>query len=177
MNPIALQIKLARKALGISQSALALMTGVSQPTVANWESGSHAPRHAALEKIEHALGGSPAWQDVPALKIHPVPLLGWPENTDALDRAQALRYINVEIAARRPLALSLENGASLILDRAQNSLDGSGTYLVDSDGAPILLRYDDNDARLSASKLMPDAQTANKAPIILAKALLLIEPL
>jgi len=54
------RIKSARQALGLSQSDLADLTDVSQPTVANWEKGSHAPRHATLSKIAGALKSTPA---------------------------------------------------------------------------------------------------------------------
>ena len=45
------RIKAARLLKGFSQSELAERLGVSQPAVAHWESGAHAPRFALLPRI------------------------------------------------------------------------------------------------------------------------------
>lgn len=61
MNSLHLRIKSTRQSLGLSQARLAADTGVSQPTVANWEAGSHIPRQKALERISAALGVEEDW--------------------------------------------------------------------------------------------------------------------
>ncbi len=61
MDDLHKRIKATRVGLGLSQANLAEKTGVSQPTVANWENGSHIPRQAVLEKISDALGVSALW--------------------------------------------------------------------------------------------------------------------
>lgn len=86
------RIKLTRNSLGLSQAVLALKTGVSQPTVANWENGSHVPRQAVLEKISDVLGVSSSWlltgtrneNEIPAqiylqTPITHVPVFNWPD--------------------------------------------------------------------------------------------------
>ena len=55
------RIRKSRIRQGLSQASLARQTGVSQPTVANWESGSHVPRKAALERIGTALKVDALW--------------------------------------------------------------------------------------------------------------------
>lgn len=45
------RIKAARLQKGMSQTELAERLGVSQPAVAHWESGAHAPRFALLPRI------------------------------------------------------------------------------------------------------------------------------
>jgi len=45
------RIKAARLLKGLSQTEMAERLGVSQPAVAHWESGAHAPRYALLPRI------------------------------------------------------------------------------------------------------------------------------
>ncbi len=61
MENLQSRIKQTRLDKGLSQAELADMTGVSQPTVANWETGSHIPRPAVLERIGSVLDVSAAW--------------------------------------------------------------------------------------------------------------------
>ncbi len=49
------RIRQARKARGLSQADLAKRLGVSQPSVANWESGVHDPRRLVLAKLADSL--------------------------------------------------------------------------------------------------------------------------
>lgn len=49
------RIRHARKARGLSQADLAHRIGVSQPAIANWESGIHDPRRITLAKLADAL--------------------------------------------------------------------------------------------------------------------------
>jgi len=55
------RIRHARKAAGLNQTELAERVGVSQPSVANWESGVHDPRRVMLAKLAEALGTSLDW--------------------------------------------------------------------------------------------------------------------
>lgn len=58
------RIKAARLLKGMSQTELAERLGVSQPAVAHWESGAHAPRFALLPRIAAVL-------DIPREDIAP----------------------------------------------------------------------------------------------------------
>ena len=49
------RIKQARKNHGLSQADLARRVGVSQPAIANWESGMHDPRRLVLAKLAEIL--------------------------------------------------------------------------------------------------------------------------
>lgn len=55
------RIREARKAAGLNQAALAARVGVTQPAVANWESGVHDPRRMMLAKLAEALSTSLEW--------------------------------------------------------------------------------------------------------------------
>jgi len=53
---VALWLVQRRAALGLSQAALARQLGVSQPTVARWESGEHVPELPTLLRLADQLG-------------------------------------------------------------------------------------------------------------------------
>lgn len=55
------RIRQARKSRGISQHDLALKVGVTQPAIANWESGVHDPRRITLAKLADALEAPLDW--------------------------------------------------------------------------------------------------------------------
>ena len=55
------RIRVARKARHLNQADLAALVGVSQPAVANWESGVHDPRRLMLAKLSDALDVSLDW--------------------------------------------------------------------------------------------------------------------
>lgn len=55
------RIRQARKTKGLNQSALAARIGVSQPAIANWESGVHDPRRLTLAKLADALDAPLDW--------------------------------------------------------------------------------------------------------------------
>lgn len=84
------RIKQSRIKSGLSQALLAKKAGVSQPTVANWETGSHIPRRQALSRIASALDVDPIWllsgdSDIPAqtylsTTIQHVPIFDISEN-------------------------------------------------------------------------------------------------
>ena len=52
LSTIGDRIRQARKAAGLNQAGLAARIGVSQPAVANWESGVHDPRRLMLAFLE-----------------------------------------------------------------------------------------------------------------------------
>jgi transcriptional regulator with XRE-family HTH domain len=55
------RIRQARKSKGLNQSDLAIRVGVSQPAIANWESGVHDPRRLTLAKLADALEAPLDW--------------------------------------------------------------------------------------------------------------------
>lgn len=61
LNSIGDRIRYARKSAGLNQAALAARVGVTQPAVANWESGVHDPRRMMLAKLAEALSTSLEW--------------------------------------------------------------------------------------------------------------------
>lgn len=155
MTDVGRRIKQARQALGLSQMQLAAQMQVSQPTVANWESGSHAPRHAALGRLAQTLETPAAWllgdagasspsrHTAQTAEIHHVPLINWPETIDSIDRGQILGYVAASTSARRPFAMIVdsqqmhkhfERGATVIFDRAIDDARTPGWYLTEHSG-------------------------------------------
>lgn len=61
VSTIGERIRQARKAAGLNQAGLANRIGVSQPAIANWESGVHDPRRLMLAKLAEALATSLDW--------------------------------------------------------------------------------------------------------------------
>ena len=55
------RILVRRERAGLSQHALGKRVGVSQATVANWESGASVPRWPTIWILGEALGVSPRW--------------------------------------------------------------------------------------------------------------------
>ena len=109
---LATRLKTTRKKLGLSQSALADATGVSQPTVANWERGGHIPRQDALGRIADALGTDTAWlltgelaapqnpaHQHLAKPIHHIPVFEWPLDEKDPTESQPARYLSVAMDA------------------------------------------------------------------------------
>ncbi len=96
---VASRIREARLARGLSQSELAERVRVSQPTIAHWEQGAHAPRQMAMSRLAEALGVSAAWltgdprsaplpTGVPARPylertLRHAPLFAWPKHAAA----------------------------------------------------------------------------------------------
>jgi len=148
------RIKAARQALGLSQSDLAGMTDVSQPTVANWEKGSHAPRHAALSKIAGALESTPAAlldAGAPgggsALSQHHVPIIARPLSAPDIDSGAVIGYMTASCEAARPFAfiavndhphLNLTRGDTLIFDRAPAPATRKSVTLGFDEAGPVL---------------------------------------
>lgn len=165
---LGMRIKAARRELGLSQSDLADMTDVSQPTVANWENGSHAPRHAALPKIAGALNQTPADLMIaavaapdakPALFEHHVPIIETPQTAGDIDTGAVIGYVAVNCAAARPFALiadrdypeqNITRGDTLIFDRAQTDVTGAPVTLILDNLAPTLRAHDASAAKKDA---------------------------
>lgn len=55
------RVRIARKAQNLNQAELAARLGVTQPAVANWESGQHDPRRLVLAKLASVLDVSLDW--------------------------------------------------------------------------------------------------------------------
>jgi len=100
------RVRKSRISQGLSQAELAEKTGVSQPTVANWESGSHIPRRATLERIAQALSVEPVWllsgdagqASDAALTylgnpIYHIPIYQWRENEPVIDPDNTVGFL------------------------------------------------------------------------------------
>ncbi|MDZ7628977.1 MAG: helix-turn-helix domain-containing protein [Parvularculaceae bacterium] len=172
------RIRHARKFAGINQADLAARVGVSQPAVANWESGVHDPRRLMLSKIADALGVSPDWlargdrspgeadkQPAAAYLRRPLrhaPVIAFDDainfaGGDGDPHALALDYIPVTSGAEKLFAFFLDDEA---MDRAfpKNTLvvvdygdkrPADGAFALFSvGGAPLVRRWREGPPRL-----------------------------
>ncbi|MCF6292252.1 MAG: helix-turn-helix domain-containing protein [Robiginitomaculum sp.] len=159
MTIIGQRIKSARKNKNLSQTELALLLGVSQPTIGNWESGNHEPRHAITSRIAYALDVRHLWlisgmeapvdgdslatpvvgeqgQYLTTPIVH-VPVLEWPISTDNFlkDTPKAQRYLPASLWALQPFALEVCDD-SMVGEFAQGALvifDAARTRLYDGE--------------------------------------------
>ena len=126
MKSLQTRIKSARQKQTWSQAQLAKAAGVSQPTVANWETGSHTPRKSALERISKALDVDEGWllsgsqfhahSSIEAyldLPIRHIPIHAWPAPGEGLRAHAPLGYI--------PYPTDLE-GAYALKDRSNETM-------------------------------------------------------
>lgn len=126
MNNLHGRIKSTRINRGLSQARLAKETGVSQPTIANWENGSHIPRKRAMMRISSALDVEETWllsgqkkrvhQTIEAYLARPirhVPIYGWPAGSQDIFAATPEGYL--------PYPTVLENAFALA-DRSESAI-------------------------------------------------------
>ncbi len=190
MHSVGKRIKTTRLVQGLSQVELAKIIDVSQPTVANWENGSHIPRQAVLNRLSGILKISAHWllsgdQDqngftqIPRqyleTPIKHVPILAWPSYEDALNNgvsAGAVQdYLSISTLANSPFALLINNikfgsefpvGTAVIFDADFKDMEDDSYYLFAEDQNITLRQY-----KLSTRK-------KEKENLPLAKALLSI---
>jgi transcriptional regulator with XRE-family HTH domain len=118
------RIRHARKNLSLSQTDLAKKIGVTQPAVANWESGVHDPRRLMLAKIADVLDVSAAW------------LASGARRAVEADKQPAAAYL------RRPLqhtpVISFADAARLLDDPAADPHAVAEDYIPVTSGADRL---------------------------------------
>lgn len=127
------RIRQARKTRGMSQADLAVRIGVSQPAIANWESGVHDPRRLTLAKLADALEAPLDWlaagdrssaesdkhaaaayirrpvRHVPVISLRAAALMAQDPNADP--HVMAEDYIPVTLGAARLLAVFVNDPA------------------------------------------------------------------
>ncbi len=171
MTQVGQRIRDARIRKRWSQARLAKAANVSQPTVANWENGSHSPREAALERLSAALQVQRLWlleghtngQDNGAgavaadagyfsTPILHVPVLPWPHGQTqgiSLDETP-LRHVAAAVQAQSPFALDCDDPAvsrafpatsTIIFDRAIGHLRDGSFYLFVWNGEALVRRW------------------------------------
>ena len=159
MTIIGQRIKNARKNKNLSQTELAALLGVSQPTIGNWESGNHEPRHAITSRIAYALDVRHLWlisgmadpvdgkslatpvvgeqgQYLTTPIVH-VPVLEWPKMADGFlkDTPNPQRHLPASLWALQPFALAICDD-SMLHEFAQGTLvmfDAARTRLYDGE--------------------------------------------
>ena len=154
------RIKQARKAHGLSQADLARRLGVSQPAIANWESGIHDPRRLMLAKLADVLEAPLDWlaagdrsavesdkhagaayirrplQHVPVISFRAAALLA--QDMTADPHAMAEDYIPVTAGSSKLFAVFLNDPAvnlaflpdTLVVVDYSDRLPGDGDYCL-----------------------------------------------
>lgn len=158
------RIREARKELGLNQVDLARKIGVSQPAVANWESGVHDPRRLMLVKIADALQVSADW------------LASGARSLVEADKHPAAAYL------RRPVqhtpVISFDNAARLFEDPKADPHAVAEDYIPVTSGAENLfaLFVDDEAVDLAFPKgTLVVIDFADRRPIDGAFALFLFD--
>jgi len=121
------RIRHARKEAGLNQAGLAERVGVSQPAVANWESGVHDPRRLMLAKIADALNVSTDW------------LARGDRSTAETDRQPAAAYLRRSL--RHTPVIALEDALRLIDDSAPDPHTMALDYIPVTSGAEKLFAF------------------------------------
>jgi transcriptional regulator with XRE-family HTH domain len=121
------RIRHARKEAGLNQAGLAERVGVSQPAVANWESGVHDPRRLMLAKIADALNVPADW------------LAGGDRSPAEADKQPAAAYL------RRPLrhtpVIALDDALRLVGEGAPDPHAMALDYIPVTSGADKLFAF------------------------------------
>ncbi len=156
MENLQSRIKSSRVDQGLSQAALADLTGVSQPTVANWENGSHTPRHSVLMRIGEALGVEPIWllsgsfaegdkavQNYMKRPIRHIPVYSWPVSGQTFAAGPARGYLPFSTHHDHLLgALRLREDEEayevIVLNTQEHPSTKPGRYIVARDKAVIM---------------------------------------
>jgi transcriptional regulator with XRE-family HTH domain len=144
---LALRLKTTRKKHGLSQSELANLVDVSQPTIANWERGGHIPRPDALSRIAAVLSIDTTWLlsgELPARHdpanqylakpIRHIPVYDWPQGTSLPTETQPTRYVAMAtdeidlFALEAHVSTGFRNGTTLIFSRSD--MTSPGRFLV-----------------------------------------------
>ncbi|MBL4870828.1 MAG: helix-turn-helix transcriptional regulator [Robiginitomaculum sp.] len=193
MDSIGERIKQTRLSKGLSQVELASAVDVSQPTVANWENGSHIPRQAVFDRLSELLNAPLHWliggaqdqngftqisQQFLKTPIKHVPILNWPNCNDLIESkiedGTARDYLTISTLAKKPFALVVNTqnlntefpiGTTIIFDADIDTMAQDSFYLF-VDNQNIVLRQWHKPPRISGEQSMP-----------LAKALLSVRPL
>lgn len=112
------RIRDARIQNGLSQTELAEKADVSQPTVANWESGHHVPRPAAMLRLARVLNVDEGWligQEAASIPspdsdqtypVRKVPVFAWPNEGHHIYSQPPIRYITFPSRAAHLFALT-----------------------------------------------------------------------
>ncbi len=118
------RVKHARKSRGLSQTDLAQRVGVSQPAIANWETGLHDPRRLMLAKLAVALDYPLDW------------LAAGDRSLGESDKHAAAAYI------RRPVmhvpVISFRSAALMALDMTADPHTMAEDYIPVTAGSPKL---------------------------------------
>ncbi len=204
MSTIGERIKIIRHGQKLSQSALAKAANVSQPTVANWENGSHAPRLAVLNRLAVIMNSSahylqnggidenevtPTLSQYLQMPIRHIPIKTWPIPEDiennALLPSPAHDYISVSTMGHTPFALIANDpgmaayfpiGATIVFDAKSGPLEDGACYLFLRGEHIVLRRWQSAPERLEAlpNQSAIDADFTQTRPTPLARALLSI---
>ncbi|GGD08104.1 helix-turn-helix domain-containing protein [Aquisalinus flavus] len=188
VGSIGARIKSARKTIGLNQADLALRLGVSQPTVANWETGVHDPRQLMLAKLAEALHVNLGWlasgersmaerDKHPAAAylrraIHHVPVIPYAETVRMLEHENfdpheiATDYIPVTSGSERMFGFFSADAAMNLAFPSNTLVVIDYNHRVPADSDIVLIRREDGSPllrrwRKEPSRLEPYSSDPN----------------
>ncbi len=169
MKELYSRIKYARKKKKLSQASLSHILNVSQPTIANWESGSHIPQRIAIENLAKALDVCPTWLVFGETDSQPfssnsfkflqspvrnIPVYIWPINKTNkefnLQYSAPTDFIPIAIDSSTCFAMQypkndmqpfLTKDSYIIFDQNFSKLNPKSFYLIDSSNKIILYQW------------------------------------
>ncbi|MGB0906702.1 MAG: helix-turn-helix domain-containing protein [Maricaulaceae bacterium] len=114
------RLKKARLEQRLSQIQLAEKARVTQPTIANWESGSHIPRQAALARLSDVLKVETGWLllgsrnetsgnhvDYLSLPTRHITIYAWNDDWETLKNSKPLGYMPYASESASLIAISM----------------------------------------------------------------------
>jgi transcriptional regulator with XRE-family HTH domain len=154
------RLKRIRLEHNLSQSDFAQLANVSQPTIANWERGSHIPRRKKLESLAEQLHFDLLWLlsgdgdasrrlATPYLTqaIHHIPVYNWPNGSQAIESLTAVGHFpfaarkSPRFALRRPQAR--QGGDRIWIIDSRDNGESSQPNLVRTNGTYQILPHTD----------------------------------
>jgi|GEM_PF-1612941 len=183
------RIKEKRIECNLSQSDFAIAVGVSQPTVANWENGSHTPRPLALIEISRVLKVEQAWllSGTTSIEMSPatpyldtptrhIPIYNWPSDLSTISPENRIGYIPLATGKTGLVAFQEKDpktGVSTlsILDFSKNHVSNTRAGLIQKNGQLKLVQNmkkvlkENRMARLHATFILyPESTIGNQPP-------------
>ena len=200
---IGVRLKTARQERRLSQSELADRVGLSQSTIAQWESGHHSPRPSHLDRVAAALAANRKWLETgigpqtPSTEpqrrtryidrpLQHAPIIAPPPGALLFDPLSAPvdDYWPVSMDVNRPFVMRVRDldaagfapeTALVICDNDVGGLMDGALYVFAQPGRPALRRWRDTPPRYETPAGVPEL--VGERPRALGRAAGIFQPI